>query len=158
MNRRKAIWRAFAVAVFAVSLCGIAMWNHRLGIMEEDVEEFEWFCSVSHWDPTEWSLEEDTVTGQISRETGVSFTYHIPQKNTDMQLGQMLVKGRLPDVISIMDSGQQKQLVESGKVWDIRELLEKYDSDSPLLEQFPQDVEKILEEAEGGWYNSMSST
>ncbi len=153
MNRRKAIWRAFAVAVFAVSLCGIAMWNHRLGIMEEDVEEFEWFCSVSHWDPPEWSLEEDTVTGQISRETGVSFTYHIPQKNTDMQLGQMLVKGRLPDVISIMDSGQQKQLVESGKVWDIRELLEKYDSDSPLLEQFPQDVEKILEEAEGGWYN-----
>lgn len=138
--------------VLAVFLCSFAGRGSASGEVADDIEEFEWFSSVSYWNPPEWSLAEDTVTGQISRKTGVAFSYNIPQRNAGMQLGQMLVKEQLPDVISISDAALQKQLVESGKVWNIQELLQQYDPDSHVLKQFPQDVKQILEDAEGGWY------
>lgn len=151
MSTRKYLAQVFAVVILAVLLCGLSVWKDGKGTADE-AEEFVWFSSISFWNPPEWSLAEDTVTGQISQRTGVSFTYDIPQKNAGMQLGQMLIKNELPDVISISDVAMQKQLAESGKVWDIQELLEQYDPDSLILKQFPQDVKAILEDAEGGWY------
>ncbi len=152
MIKKIKIGRALVVAVLAAALCGIAAWNQGASDVAADIEEFEWFSSVSFWNPPEWSLAEDTVTGQISRKTGASFSYNIPQKNAVVLLGQMLLKGQLPDVMSISDPALQKQLAESGQVWDIQKLLEEYDPDSLILKQFPQDVKQILEDAEGGWY------
>ena len=152
MNKKIYLWRALAVVLLAVALCSFAVSGLGRGGVADDIEEFTWFSSVSYWNPPEWSLREDTVTGQISQKTGVAFSYDIPQRNAGMQLAQMLVKGQLPDVISISDAALQKQLVESGKVWNIQEFLEQYDPDSHILKQFPQDVKQILEDAEGGWY------
>lgn len=152
MNRRIYLQRALAVMILALFLCSFAKRGLESGGIMDDIEEFEWFSGISYWNPPEWSLKEDTVSGQISKKTGVAFSYNIPQKNAGMQLGQMLVKEQLPDVISISDAAMQKQLVKSGMVWNIQELLEQYDPDSHILKQFPQDVKQILEAAEGGWY------
>ncbi len=115
--------------------------------------ELEWFCDITFWKGVNWSLEPDTITGQISQKTGISCNLTIPAQNPNHELNLMILQDKLPDIISLNDTNMRKQLVDSGKVWDLEEFLTLYDPDSHLLHDFPQDVKKMLLQTEGGWYS-----
>ena len=112
-----------------------------------------WFSNVSFWNPpTTWSTDANTVQGVITQKTGLTFTMDIPPQDADAELTLSLVSGELPDVIAITNDAPIKQLVDSGNVWKIEELLKKYDPSSHLLTQFPADIKQRLVVRDGGWY------
>lgn len=118
----------------------------------------EWFSDVSFWNPPMiWSLDPNTCMGIISKKTGVEFTMNIPPQDGDTKLSLMLVSGAMPDVITVADPDNTSniiiKLVQSGKVWDLDEFLKKYDPDSHLLKDFPNDIKQELIQRDGGWYS-----
>lgn len=116
--------------------------------------QLTWFSDVDFWNPpTTWSTDEDTVQGAITKATGCTFEMDIPPANGDEQLSLMLINNNLADVISITNPDMVSQLINSGKVWQLDEFLKKYDPQSHLLTDFPQDMMKDIIHKEGGWYS-----
>lgn len=111
------------------------------------------FCDVDFWVPPEWETEERTITGKITQKTGVVVDTNVPPQDANSHLRLMLANGQLPDVVSVTDGTTVSQLVSSGKVWDLEELLQQYLPDSHLLRDFPKDVREGLEQRDGGWYS-----
>ncbi len=119
------------------------------------------FCDVSWWETPSWREEEGTITGDISRKTGLALDIIEPTQRADTQLKIMLLNDELPDIISVTDSITISQLVTSGKVWRLDEFLTAYLPDSHLLQDFPEDVKQELVKRDGGWYafpSHMNST
>lgn len=121
------------------------------------------FCDVNFWEPPSWDTQEGTITGDISKITGLALDIMVPPQNADAQLSLMLLNDELPDIISITDETAVSQLITSGKVWNMEEFLTRYCPDSHLLTRFPEDIKKELIKRDGGWYalpshiNSQSS-
>lgn len=110
------------------------------------------YSDVNFWKPLAWDTAEGTITGEITKETGVTVDMEIPVKEADTRLKLMLLDDELPDVISIIDATTIHQLVTSGKVWKIDEFLEKYLPESHLLREFPEDIKHELIKRDGAWY------
>lgn len=100
------------------------------------------FCDVNHWNPPAWDLSEDSITGKITKKTGVQLDTTVPAQDADLRLKILMVNDELPDLISVTDETVISQLVTSGKVWNLEEFLKKYKPDSHLLKDFPEDLKK----------------
>ena len=125
LSAKKWLLSIFAVALL---LCGCAD-----GAMEEGAKEYvhiSLFCDVDFWVPPKWETEEDTITGKITQKTNVVVDTNVPPQDANSHLRLMLANGELPDVISVTDKTTISQLVSSGKVWSLEELLEQYLPDS----------------------------
>lgn len=158
MNRWKVKTATFLSVTALLCLEGCGM----IGRGQEETEqesyaELTLFSDVSHWNMPKWSMEEGSVTEAITQETGVKVTFEIPPQDADTQLSQMLLEDKLPDIISVTDDTVIKQLISSGKVWKLDELLKEYCPDSHLLTDFPKDVRTVLENKYGGWYTYPSN-
>ncbi|MEH7480019.1 hypothetical protein V7157_02690 [Neobacillus drentensis] len=114
-----------------------------------------WFSDVSFWDPpSPWNTNPNSVEGQITKKTGLTFTIDIPAQDADTKLSLLLASMKpLPDVMTIINNDLAKKLIDSGKVWRLDELLKKYDPNSHLLKDFPNDVKQGLIARDGGWYS-----
>ena len=103
-----------------------------------------------------WSSDPNTFMGIITKKTGVKFAMDIPPQDGDTKLSLMLVSGDIPDVITVADPDNAtniiSKLVKSGKVWSLDELIKKYDPNSHLLQDFPNDIKNELIKRDGGWY------
>lgn len=108
----------------------------------ETYQKLTLFSDVTHWNMPKWSFEDGCITKTISEKTGVEITFQIPAMNADRLLSRMLLEDKLPDIISVTDETVIRQLIASGKVWKLDELLENYCPDSHLLTKFPEDVKK----------------
>jgi putative aldouronate transport system substrate-binding protein len=112
-----------------------------------------WFSDVAGWNPPlTWNLDENSVTGTITKNTGVQFEMNIPPEDGAAKLSLMLVSGTLPDVMSITDANMIQQLIDADKVWRIEDLLKTYDPNSHLLNDFPNDIKQALIHRDGDWY------
>ena len=123
----------------------------------ETYQKLTLFSDVTHWNMPKWSFEDGSITKTISEKTGVAFNFQIPAMNADKMLSRMLLEDKLPDVIAVTDETVVRQLIDSGKVWKLDELLEMYCPDSHLLTKFPEDVKKTLIKRYGGWYTYPSN-
>lgn len=121
---------------------------------QTDIDKATWFSDVSFWTPpTKWDLSEDSVTGGITKATGLEFEMNIPAEDGATKLALMIVSGNLPDVISITDTTLMKELTESDLVWDLDEFLNLYDPESPLINgNYPEDIKKDQIARDGAWY------
>lgn len=110
------------------------------------------FCDVEFWNPPAWDEAAGTITGDISRQTGVALDVIETTPEADTQLKIMLLNDKLPDIISVVDSTTISQLVSSGKVWKLDEFLQQYYPDSHLLQYYPEDIKTELIKRDKGWY------
>lgn len=110
------------------------------------------FCDVDFWEPPSWNTEEGTITGDISKKTGLALDITVPVQNADTQFSLMLLNDELPDIISLVDPTAVSQLISSGKVWKMEEFLKTYCPDSHLLKEFPEDIKQELIKRDGDWY------
>lgn len=120
---------------------------------EEEYTTLSLFSDVSFWNFPGWSLEDGTVTAGVSKKTGVVLDISNPPQEADKQLSLLLLKDELPDLISVVDSAMFRQLINSGKVWKLDELLQKYSPDSHLLTRFPDDMRQEQIHQYGAWYS-----
>lgn len=111
------------------------------------------FCDIAHWKIPDWSVEEGSITGTITEKTGLALDIITPSQEADTQLKIMLVDDELPDIISLTDATTISQLVTSGKVWRLDELLSTYLPSSHLLSAFPEDIKRELIKRDGAWYS-----
>lgn len=109
-------------------------------------EKLTWFADASFWNPpAPWSTDPNTVEGVITQKTGLTFEFNIPAQDAGTKLNLMLATSQeLPDLMTITDSQLHKKLVDSGKIWDLDEFMQKYNPSSPLLTSFPADVKKAI--------------
>lgn len=127
------------------------------GVRTDRIEPQEYaraslFCDVNFWEPPSWDTAEGTITGEISKKTGLALDINVPVQNAGMQLKIMLLNDRLPDIITLTDTTVISQLVSSEKVWKLEEFLKEYCPDSEILRNFPQDIKEKLIERDGDWY------
>lgn len=120
----------------------------------ESIDKVVWFSDVDFWaPPTKWDTTEGTVTGGITKATGLEFEMNIPAGDGSTKLALMIVNKKLPDIMSLVDSTTIKELVDSGQVWNLQEFLETYDPESHLLNGgYPEDIKQLCIERDGGWY------
>lgn len=118
----------------------------------EEITWAELYCDVDWWHPGAWSTESGTITGEITRQTGVALKSTVPLQNADKQLSLMLLNDELPDLVTVVNSTLIGQITSSGKVWKLDEFLETYCPDSHLLSAFPEDIKEALIKRDGAWY------
>jgi putative aldouronate transport system substrate-binding protein len=112
-----------------------------------------WFSDISFWTPpSPWNSDPNSVEGTITKATGLTFELNVPAQDADTKLNLMIVSNALSDVITISNDVMVKKLIKADKVWNLEELLKKYDPTSPLLTTFPADLKKALTTRDGGWY------
>ncbi|MBW5445281.1 extracellular solute-binding protein [Cohnella sp. CFH 77786] len=113
-----------------------------------------WFSTIGFWNPPQWDAKPGTVMGEITKKTGLTFTYNIPAQDGQTKLSLLMVSsGDFPDIVTDLPyDGESVKLAKSGKFWDLEEFLKKYAPDSHLLKDFPQDIKKELIKRDGGWY------
>ena len=107
---------------------------------------------MNHWNPPAWDLSEDSITGKITKKTGVQLDTTVPAQDADLRLKILMVNDELPDLISVTDETVLSQLVTSGKVWNLEEFLKKYKPDSHLFKDFPEDLKKEMIRRDRAWY------
>lgn len=154
LRRRIDSFLIMCIAVWIVLSggCGGEALNDELKIQEEPVDYASLYCDVDFWNPMEWSTEENTITGDITKKTGLALEITVPSQEADKKLSLMMLNDEMPDIISVTDSTVISQLTSSGKVWKLEEFLETYCPDSHILENFPQDVKQELIIRDGDWY------
>lgn len=113
-----------------------------------------WISTVGFWNPPQWSTESGTVMGEITKKTGVTFSYNIPAQDGETKLSLMMVSSSeaFPDVITTAGENMGRKLVQADKVWKLDEFLKKYDPESHLLKDFPADTKKAVAKRYGDWY------
>ncbi|QYR23063.1 hypothetical protein KZ483_09145 [Paenibacillus sp. sptzw28] len=116
--------------------------------------DLTWFATAGGWNPPQWTTESGTIMGEQTKKTGLTFTFNIPAQDADTKLNLMMVSSSdaFPDVITTLGPDMGKKLVEAGKVWELEEFLTKYDPESHLLKDFPEDVKQQMIKHYGGWY------
>lgn len=152
MKIRELLLLTLSAGLILLSGCG-AEQNHT--VTEEGEDSYaraSLFCDVNFWEPPSWSTEEGTITGDITKKTGLALDITVPPQNADAQLSLMLLNDELPDIISLTNETTISQLITSGKVWDLEEFLKRYCPDSHLLKSFPEDIKRELIKRDGGWY------
>ncbi len=111
------------------------------------------YSDVSDWDGVEWTLDRDTLTACISKQTGVLINTECPVQDADMQLSLLLMENKLPDILAISDDNMIRQLISSDKVWNLEEFFEEYKPDAKLLASFSEREKQALIYRDGGWYS-----
>ncbi|MBO5371252.1 MAG: extracellular solute-binding protein [Lachnospiraceae bacterium] len=144
------IYLTAIVLVFGLSACKRSDNDYKEAATE--YAEVTFYSDVNFWKPPVWDTGEDTITGEISKNTGVKLDIQIPTQEADTRLKLLLLDDELPDIISIIDETTRQQLVSSGKVWEIDKFLEQYKPDSHLLTDFPEDIKQELIKRDGAWY------
>lgn len=149
-NRIKSIGLAVMLAL-CLSACG------NQTDVYEDSEKTQYanitlYSDVSFWEPPSWDTSKGTITGDISKKTGVTVDVEVPTQEADTRLKLKILDDDLPDVMAITDETTIHQLVTSGKVWKMDEFFEKYKPDSHILSEFPEDVKRELIKRDGAWY------
>ena len=150
IGKSKKIWIAVCMLMLCISACGKKEENYQQTTKE--YAEVTFYSDVNFWKPPVWDTTEGTITGDISKKTGLKLDIQIPTQEADTRLKLMLYDDELPDIISIMDMTTRQQLVSSGKVWDLDEFFEKYKPDSHILKAFPQDIKQEIIKRDGAWY------
>lgn len=110
------------------------------------------FCDVDFWTPPKWDTSEDTITGKITRETGVVLETDVPPQDADNQVRLMLANDNLTDLVCVTNATTISQLASSGKFWELEEFFQKYLPDAQILKNFPEDVKQGLIKRDGKWY------
>ena len=110
------------------------------------------FSDVDFWTFPEWNFSAGSISEGISEKTGVYLDVTIPPQDASTKLSQMILQNNLPDLIVSADKNAIAQLIQSGQVWSLQELLETYCPDSHLLTKFPQDIKDELIREYGDWY------
>lgn len=152
MRRRIVGMTLFLLTMCMMNGCGGSNSNQSQTENNDEYARASLFCDVNFWEPPSWDMTEGTITGDISRITGLALDITVPPQNADTQLSLMLLNDNLPDIISLTDSTTISQLITSGKVWELEEFLRKYCPESHLLTNFPEDIKEELINRDGGWY------
>ncbi len=118
----------------------------------ESFEKLTMFSDVDFWDLPEWDFTKGSTSEGISEKTGAYLDITIPPQDASTKLSQMILQDNLDDIIVSADKNAIAQLIQSGQVWSLQELLETYCPDSHLLTEFPQDIKDELIREYGGWY------
>lgn len=115
----------------------------------------DWYSCVSGWGPSGWTsgVTDSPLTLALKERFGISINYEQPATDADTKLGLMIATGDLPDIISTADSDMVNQLVSSGMVYTMEELLQTYDPESHLLVDFPEDIKQKVIDTWGAWYS-----
>ncbi|MQN01249.1 MAG: hypothetical protein FRC54_04795 [bacterium LCO1.1] len=153
------------IILCAMLLIGYAVWYHdsnsagSSGDAEKSTKSAKskpvnltLFSDISDWNAPEWSLRDGTLTKAISDHSDVSLTFNIPAQDADKELSLLLVENKLPDIITVRDSNIIRQLISSGKVWNLREFFLEYKSDSDILKNIPEGTLSDLMYRDDGWY------
>ncbi len=111
------------------------------------------YSDIQDWDGVEWTLDEGTLTACISKQTGVLINTENPVQDADMQLSLMLMENKLPDIIAVSDSNMIRQLVSSGKVWNLEDFFSEYRPDAKILESLSAEDKQAMVYRDGGWYS-----
>lgn len=143
---------SLAVLGFILGGCSGETLDDEMKIQEDPVDYASLYCDVDFWNPVEWSTAENTITGDITKKTGLALEITVPAQEADKKLSLMMLNDEMPDIISVTDSTIISQLTSSGKVWRMREFLEKYCPGSHILEDFPWDIKQELIKRDGDWY------
>ncbi len=142
----------FLLSLFAACVQEKGQKNAKGGVQTDAYEQISLYCDVDFWKPAAWSTDPDTITGEITEKTGVAVDVTVPSLDADRKLSLMILNDRMPDVISVTDTTVIRQLISSGKVWNLEEFLQAYCPDSHLLTQFPEDIRQALVKRDGAWY------
>lgn len=136
------------LAVMGIQGCG----NNAAHEEDKDYVNISLFCDVDFWTPPKWDTGEGTITGKITKETGVVLDTTVPPQDADNQVRLMLANGNLTDLVCVTNETTISQVVSSGKFWDLEEFFQKYLPDTQVLKNFPEDVKQGLIKRDGGWY------
>lgn len=119
---------------------------------DRDYTYLSLFCDVDFWSPPKWDTNEDTITGKITKETGVVLNTTVPPQDADNQVRLMLANDNLTDLVTVTNATTISQIVSSGKFWDLEEFFLKYLPEAQILKNFPEDVKQGLIKRDGKWY------
>ena len=121
----------------------------------KDPSKVVWYATVDFWNPPKtWKTDLNSIQGKITEKTGLTFDFDIPAQDGETKLNLMLATSGddFPDVVTVTNDLMVKKLIDSGKVWNLDEFIQKYDPDSHLLKDFPSDVRSGIEKRDGGFY------
>lgn len=110
------------------------------------------FSDISDWNAPEWSLKSGTLTKVISDNTDVSLDFDIPAQGADKELSLLLVENKLPDIITVKDQNIIRQLIASGKVWDLNEFFSEYKPNAEILKMISKDTVSEMTYRDGSLY------
>lgn len=115
----------------------------------------DWYSCVAGWGPSGWTsgVTDSPLTLALKEQYGISLNYEQPATDAETKLGLMIATGDLPDIISTADTDTVNQLVTSGMVYTMEELLKTYDPQSHLLVDFPEDIKQKVIDTWGDWYS-----
>lgn len=115
----------------------------------------DWYSCVAGWGPSGWTsgVTDSPLTLVLKEQYGISLNYEQPATDAETKLGLMIATGDLPDIISTADTDTVNQLVTSGMVYTMEELLKTYDPQSHLLVDFPEDIKQKVIDTWGDWYS-----
>lgn len=119
---------------------------------DRDYTYLSLFCDVDFWSPPKWDTDEDTITGKITKETGVVLNTTVPPQDADNQVRLMLANDNLTDLVTVTNATTISQIASSGKFWDLEEFFQTYLPDAQILKNFPEDVKQGLIKRDGAWY------
>ena len=87
--------------------------------------KFDWYINFS-WFSRHWG--DSKVSKYITEKTGVDLNFVVPAGNEAEKLNAMIAGDALPDILTLgWYEGQVSMLIDSGLVWALDELAEKYD-------------------------------
>lgn len=136
------------LVIMGVQGCG----NHLAQQENVDYTYISLFCDVDFWTPPRWDTSEDTITGKITKGTGVVLETEVPPQDADNRVRLMLANNNLTDLVCVTNATTISQLASSGKFWDLEEFFQKYLPEAKLLKNFPEDVKQGLIKRDGKWY------
>ena len=117
--------------------------------------ELYWYSTVTGWGPSGWSsgVTDSPLTTELKERFGITLKYEQPPTDADTKLGLMIATNDLPDLISLTNSDTINELIASGGVYTMPELLETYDPESHLLVDFPEDIKQKVIDTFGDWWS-----
>lgn len=94
-------------------------------VNKDDPIKFDWYINFS-WFSRHWG--DSKVSKYITKKTGVDLNFIVPAGNEAEKLNAMIAGDALPDILTLgWYEGQVSMLIDSGLVWALDELAEKYD-------------------------------
>ncbi len=154
LNKRSGLLlRALAFALTAIMLmsCVSAVAEEKTPSWKLDISPFEFdlyfYASWGTGYPWRGSLVEQYIT----EDTGVKPNIIIPTGNEKEYLNVMIASNDLPDALVLeWYAPETKKLIESGAIYSIDELAEKYAPD--LMDMIPEEVKTYHKQADGKLY------
>lgn len=94
-------------------------------VNKDNPVKFDWYINFS-WFSRHWG--DSKVSKYITEKTGIDLNFIVPAGNEAEKLNAMIAGDALPDILTLgWYEGQVSMLIDSGLVWALDELAEKYD-------------------------------